>query len=179
MITKFDSLFAGHTDIEDIGYGGVPINDRCYDNAHLSTALSKAQAIAVTMDRLGYSTFWMAEHHFQREGTECIPNVLMMALHLTHVTQNLKIGCGFNIAPMWHPLRLAEDYAMADILSGGRGIFGPGRGHPTRARWRRSARRCSTRPPTASCTKSRPTSSSRRSTASRSVTRASTTRCRR
>jgi alkanesulfonate monooxygenase SsuD/methylene tetrahydromethanopterin reductase-like flavin-dependent oxidoreductase (luciferase family) len=74
----------------------------------------------------------MAEHHFQREGTECIPNVLMMALHLTHVTKNLKIGCGFNIAPMWHPLRLAEDYAMADILSNGRVIFGLGRGYHTR-----------------------------------------------
>jgi alkanesulfonate monooxygenase SsuD/methylene tetrahydromethanopterin reductase-like flavin-dependent oxidoreductase (luciferase family) len=56
----------------------------------------------------------------------------MMALHLTHVTKNLKIGCGFNIAPMWHPLRLAEDYAMADILSGGRVIFGLGRGYHTR-----------------------------------------------
>jgi alkanesulfonate monooxygenase SsuD/methylene tetrahydromethanopterin reductase-like flavin-dependent oxidoreductase (luciferase family) len=74
----------------------------------------------------------MAEHHFQREGTECIPNVLLMALHLTHVTKNLKIGCGFNITPMWHPLRLAEDYAMADILSNGRVIFGLGRGYHTR-----------------------------------------------
>ena len=81
---------------------------------------------------MGYNAFWMAEHHFQREGTECIPNVLLMALHLTHVTRNLKIGCGFNIAPMWHPLRLAEDYAMADILSGGRVVFGLGRGYHTR-----------------------------------------------
>ena len=88
--------------------------------------------MAVLMDRLGYNAFWMAEHHFQREGTECIPNVLLMALHLTHVTKNLKIGCGFNIAPMWHPLRLAEDYAMADILSNGRVIFGLGRGYHTR-----------------------------------------------
>ena len=88
--------------------------------------------MAKLMDGLGYNTFWMAEHHFQREGTECIPNVLMMALHLAHVTKNLKIGCGFNIAPMWHPLRLAEDYAMADILTGGRVIFGVGRGYHTR-----------------------------------------------
>jgi alkanesulfonate monooxygenase SsuD/methylene tetrahydromethanopterin reductase-like flavin-dependent oxidoreductase (luciferase family) len=132
MITKFDSLFAGHVDIDNIGYGGTPINDRRYDNAHLSTALSKAQSIAELMDGLGYSTFWMAEHHFQREGTECIPNVLLMALHLTHVTRNMKIGCGFNITPMWHPLRLAEDYAMADILSNGRVVFGVGRGYHTR-----------------------------------------------
>jgi len=132
MITKFDSLYAGHVDLDNVGYAGTPINDRLYDNAHLSTALGKAQSMAVLMDGLGYNAFWMAEHHFQREGTECIPNVLLMALHLTHVTKNLKIGCGFNIAPMWHPLRLAEDYAMADILSNGRVIFGLGRGYHTR-----------------------------------------------
>ena len=79
-----------------------------------------------------YSTFWMAEHHFQPEGTELIPNLLMMAMHLCGVTRNLKIGCGFNIVPMWHPLRLAEDYAMADILTGWRVIFGVGRGYHTR-----------------------------------------------
>ena len=132
MITKFDSLYAGHVDLDNVGYGGTPINDRRYSNEHLATALEKAQSMAVLMDGLGYNAFWMAEHHFQREGTECIPNVLLMALHLTHVTKNLKIGCGFNIAPMWHPLRLAEDYAMADILSGGRVVFGLGRGYHTR-----------------------------------------------
>jgi len=132
MITKFDSLYAGHVDLDNVGYAGTPINDRLYSNEHLATALDKAQSMAVLMDGLGYNAFWMAEHHFQREGTECIPNVLMMALHLTHVTKNLKIGCGFNIAPMWHPLRLAEDYAMADILGKGRVIFGLGRGYHTR-----------------------------------------------
>jgi alkanesulfonate monooxygenase SsuD/methylene tetrahydromethanopterin reductase-like flavin-dependent oxidoreductase (luciferase family) len=132
MITKFDSLYAGHVDLDNVGYAGTPINDRLYSNEHLATALDKAQSMAVLMDGHGYNAFWMAEHHFQREGTECIPNVLLMALHLTHVTKSLKIGCGFNIAPMWHPLRLAEDYAMADILSNGRVIFGLGRGYHTR-----------------------------------------------
>ena len=56
----------------------------------------------------------------------------MMAMHLCGATKNLKIGCGFNIVPMWHPLHLAEDYAMADILTGGRVIFGVGRGYHTR-----------------------------------------------
>ena len=89
-------------------------------------------AYAKKMDGLGYDTFWMAEHHFQPEGTECIPNLLMMAMHLVDQTKNLKIGCGFNVVPMWHPLRLAEDYAMADILTGGRVIFGVARGYHTR-----------------------------------------------
>src|SRR5579872_3959748 len=132
MIKQFDSSYAGHIDLENVGYGGTPINDRLYPNEKLATALSKAESMAKLMDRLGYGTFWMAEHHFQPEGTECIPNVLLMALHLTHVTRNLRLGCGFNITPMWHPLRLAEDYAMADILSNGRVVFGVGRGYHTR-----------------------------------------------
>src|SRR6516165_2122864 len=132
MITKFDSLFAGHIDMDNAGYGGTPVNDRRFSNERLATVFDKAQAMAQLMDRLGYNTFWMAEHHFQHEGYECIPNVLMTALHLAHVTRQLRIGCGFNITPMWHPLRLAEDYATADILSGGRITFGVGRGYHTR-----------------------------------------------
>jgi len=56
----------------------------------------------------------------------------MEAVHLAHVTRHLRIGCGFNITPMWHPLRLAEDFATADILTGGRTVFGVGRGYHTR-----------------------------------------------
>ena len=132
MITKFDSSYVGSIDLENPGYAGTPINDRRYSNAELADTLHKAEAYAECMDRLGYHAFWMAEHHFQPEGTECIPNVLMMALHLTGRTKNLRVGCGFNITPMWHPLRLAEDYAMADVLSRGRVIFGVGRGYHTR-----------------------------------------------
>src|SRR5260370_26762190 len=119
MITKFDSLFAGHIDMENAGYAGTPVNERRFPNEDLAGVFDKAQAMAQLMDRVGYNAFWMAEHHFQHEGYECIPNVLMTALHLAHVTTRLKIGCGFNITPMWHPLRLAEDYATADILTGG------------------------------------------------------------
>src|SRR5689334_24206545 len=131
-ITKFDSLFAGHVDMDNVGYGGIPVNERRLPDEQLTTVFDKAEAMAKLMDRLGYSAFWMAEHHIQREGYECIPNVLMAALHLAHITKNIKLGCGFNITPMWHPLRLAEDYATADILTGGRVIFGVGRGYHTR-----------------------------------------------
>ena len=132
MITKFDSLFAGHVDMTDIGYGGTAVNDRKFDNDHLMTVYSKAEAIAKALDENGFDTMWMAEHHFQPEGYECIPNLIMLNVHLAHLTKNIKFGCGFNIAPMWHPLRLAEDYATADILTNGRVIFGAGRGYHTR-----------------------------------------------
>ena len=132
MITKFDSLYAGHVDMERVGYAGVAVNDRLFPNEHLVTVFDKTEAIAKSLDRLGFDTFWLAEHHFQPEGYECIPNILMAAVHLAHVTENIGIGCGFNITPMWHPLRLAEDYATADILTKGRTVFGVGRGYHTR-----------------------------------------------
>ena len=84
------------------------------------------------MDKTGFDTMWLAEHHFQREGYECIPNILMLAVHLAHLTERIDFGCGFNVTPMWHPLRLAEDFATADILTGGRVVFGVGRGYHTR-----------------------------------------------
>ena len=132
MINRFGSLFAGHIDLDDMGFDATPANDRFYSNERLASVFDKTDAIATTMDKKGYDTFWMAEHHFQREGYECIGNLLMEAVHLCHITDNIKIGCGFNIAPMWHPLRLAEDYATADILTKGRTIFGVGRGYHTR-----------------------------------------------
>jgi alkanesulfonate monooxygenase SsuD/methylene tetrahydromethanopterin reductase-like flavin-dependent oxidoreductase (luciferase family) len=132
MITKFDSSYYGTADMENLGYKGTPINDRSYSREQLAKAMHKVVAYAQCMDERGYNTFWMAEHHFQPEGTELIPNLLMMAMHLCGVTKNLNIGCGFNVTPMWHPLRLAEDYAMCDILTGGRVLFGVARGYHTR-----------------------------------------------
>jgi len=132
MITKFDSLYAGHVDMDNLGYAGTAVNDRWFPDEHLATVFDKTQAIAQLMDRTGYDTFWMAEHHFQREGYECIPNIILLSVHLAHLTKNIRLGCAFNIAPMWHPLRLAEDFATADILTGGRIVFGVGRGYHTR-----------------------------------------------
>ncbi|HXJ77151.1 MAG TPA: LLM class flavin-dependent oxidoreductase [Candidatus Methylomirabilis sp.] len=132
MIKRFGSLFAGHVDLDNEGLDGTPVNDRWLSDEELAGVFPKSEAIAKLMDRTGYDTFWLAEHHFQREGYECIPNILMLALHLCHITRNIKIGCGFNIAPMWHPIRVAEDYATVDWLTRGRVIFGVGRGYHSR-----------------------------------------------
>ena len=132
MIRKFVTVYPGHIDLGDMGQQATPANERRYSNEQLASVFEKTEAVAKKMDALGYDTLWLAEHHFQHEGYECIPNLLMLAVHLAHVTKRLRIGCGFNIAPMWHPLRLAEDYAVADILTKGRTVFGVGRGYHTR-----------------------------------------------
>ena len=132
MIRKFATVYAGHVDLPDRGQDATPANERRFSNAHLASVFAKTEAIAKVMDEGGWETLWLAEHHFQQEGYEVIPNLLMAAVHLCHLTKNLKVGCGFNITPMWHPLRLAEDFATADIMTKGRTIFGVGRGYHTR-----------------------------------------------
>ena len=132
MITRFGTLYVGQVDHGELGFHTPPVNDRWYDDDELANPLDTAERLAVEMDDLGYDTLWLAEHHFQREGYECIPNILLLATHLAARTERLRFGCGFNIVPMWHPIRLAEDYAMADILTRGRVRFGVGRGYHSR-----------------------------------------------
>ena len=132
MIKHFSALYVGNIDLENVGSQGTPADDRRYANDRLIESLGTATEIAKLMDDLDFYALWMAEHHFQVEGYECIPNLILLGTHLAAQTKRLKLGCAFNIVPMWHPLRLAEDYAMADILTNGRIIFGVGRGYHTR-----------------------------------------------
>ena len=103
-----------------------------YSDQRLREAFNTAREVAQLMDELGFDVLWTAEHHFQREGYEVFPNLIQLGLWLATQTKRLKFGCAFNILPMWHPIRLAEDYAMADIVTDGRIIMGVGRGYHTR-----------------------------------------------
>jgi len=132
MIKHFSVLYVGQIDLENVGANGTPANERIYSNDRLIQGFETAELAAKLMDDLGFYALWMAEHHFQREGYEVIPNLILLGTHLAGLTKQLKFGCGFNVVPMWHPLRLAEDYATADILTGGRIIFGVGRGYHSR-----------------------------------------------
>jgi alkanesulfonate monooxygenase SsuD/methylene tetrahydromethanopterin reductase-like flavin-dependent oxidoreductase (luciferase family) len=132
MIKRFHALYVGQIDLDNIGIDGTPANDRRYPNERLSEVFFTMRDVARVMDELGFYALWGAEHHFQHEGYECLPNLVQLGLWLATQTRRLKFGCGFNILPMWHPIRLAEDYAMADIVTDGRVIMGVGRGYHTR-----------------------------------------------
>ena len=114
------------------GSAAPPADERLYNNKRLVGAYDNAVNLAKHMDELGFYCMWTAEHHFQREGYECFPNLILLGVHLAGITNTLKFGSAFNVVPMWHPLRLAEDFAMADVLTGGRLIFGVGRGYHSR-----------------------------------------------
>ena len=132
MIRKFSVLYVGQIELDNIGRDGTPADQRRYGNEPVVEAYRSMVDVARVMDDEGYYCLWTAEHHFQREGYEVLPNLILVGTYLAAVTRQLKFGCAFNILPMWHPIRLAEDYAVADILTGGRVIMGIGRGYHTR-----------------------------------------------
>ncbi len=132
MIKQFHVLYVGQIALDNVGLQGTPANERRYSSRRLSEALWTARDIALVMEECGFYALWTAEHHFQREGYECLPNLVQLGLWLATQTKRLKFGCAFNVLPMWHPIRLAEDYAMADIVTDGRIIMGVGRGYHTR-----------------------------------------------
>ncbi len=92
----------------------------------LQTVYGRAMQRIEIMDRGGYDAVWLAEHHFT--GYSVCPSVHMMGVHVASHTKHIRIGMGVSLAAFYHPLRLAEEVAFLDVLSGGRVNWGAGRG---------------------------------------------------
>ncbi|WP_030918938.1 LLM class flavin-dependent oxidoreductase [Streptosporangium amethystogenes] len=73
-------------------------------------------------DELGFDSCWLAEHHFSRYGI--LGNPLMLGTAIAERTRNITIGTAVVVVPLHDPLRIAEDAALLDILSGGRLVLG-------------------------------------------------------
>ena len=86
-----------------------------------------AMAQVQLADELGYDMAWLAELHFARRFS-VMPAPLLMASALSQTTQRIMLGTAVNLLPLHHPLRIAEEVATLDVLSGGRAVFGIGRG---------------------------------------------------
>jgi len=78
------------------------------------------------MDQTGYDCVWLAEHHFS--SFSVCPSVHMLGTMAAARTRRLRIGTAVSLAPFYNPLRLAEEVALLDVLSGGRVNWGAGRG---------------------------------------------------
>ena len=75
----------------------------------------------------GYFAAWLAEHHFSRYGIG--PSIHLTAANLAARTSRIRIGTAVTVLPFFHPLRVAEETAMLDIMSEGRFDWGVGRGY--------------------------------------------------
>ena len=120
-------LFGG-VELTDAGAGPPAPTDRRFDHKEIWRTTERVIDMGVECDRLGFDSIWLAEHHFQHEGYEVIPNGILVGTIVAERTENIRIGMAFNIVNQWHPLRLAEDFATLHNISGGRAILGVGRG---------------------------------------------------
>jgi alkanesulfonate monooxygenase SsuD/methylene tetrahydromethanopterin reductase-like flavin-dependent oxidoreductase (luciferase family) len=94
-----------------------------------SEMIDEMRELAAFCDEAGFHAFWLPEHHYSVWGREMLGNPLMMAADLAARTRHMRIGLSAAIIPFWHPLRLAEDLALLDHLTGGRLEVGVGRGN--------------------------------------------------
>lgn len=86
--------------------------------------------LSVYAEELGFDTVWLAEHHGTEYGV--VPSPPILATAIAERTERIRLGVMVSILPFQHPIRIAEDYAMLDVLSGGRLNFGTGRGYQPR-----------------------------------------------
>lgn len=97
-------------------------DERSYNHYYAEALEEVAEA-----DRLGFDTVWMSEHHFSGDGF--LPSPLVMAAAIAARTRRIRIGTSIMVLPLHHPLRVAEDAAVVDLISGGRLILGVAAGY--------------------------------------------------
>ncbi|MFF7441136.1 LLM class flavin-dependent oxidoreductase [Streptomyces sp. NPDC008122] len=92
-------------------------------------ALMEETEYVIQADKSGFKYAWASEHHFLEEYSHLSANDVYLG-YLAHATERIHLGSGiFNpLAPVNHPVKVAEKVAMLDHLSGGRFEFGSGRG---------------------------------------------------
>jgi alkanesulfonate monooxygenase SsuD/methylene tetrahydromethanopterin reductase-like flavin-dependent oxidoreductase (luciferase family) len=78
-------------------------------------------------EELGFDGVWLAEHHFRDYGV--VPSIFTMLSNVAARTSRLRLGTGIVVLPLHNPIRVAEEAAEVDVLSGGRLEFGVGRGY--------------------------------------------------
>ena len=82
---------------------------------------------AVLAEKLGLSSAWIGEHHFNRRGCVSVPAIVLA--NVAAATTRLRLGPAVVVLPIHHPIHVAEEWATLDQLSGGRVDFAAGRGY--------------------------------------------------
>src|SRR3981081_3214429 len=102
--------------------GFAPLVDQGAPAARYAAGLSLFE----TAEDLGFDVGWVAQHHAHKEGG--LPAPLIFLAMVAARTRRLRLGTGIPTLPLEHPLRLAEDAAVLDVLSDGRLELGFGTG---------------------------------------------------
>ena len=85
---------------------------------------------AIEADRLGMHSAWIGEHHFSTLGVLSCPDLALA--YIAARTQRIRLAPAVTVLPLHHPIRVAEQWASLDLMSGGRVDFAAGRGYDRR-----------------------------------------------
>ena len=113
-------------------FGYFTLSDNAYNN-NTRTANQYVKDIvdeAIYADKLGMHSAWIGEHHFSTLGCLSCPDIALA--YVAAATKNIRLAPAVTVLPLHHPIRVAEQWATLDLLSGGRVDFACGRGYDRR-----------------------------------------------
>jgi len=113
-------------------FGYFTLSDNHYDS-NARTANQFVEEIcdqALHAEELGMHSAWIGEHHFNSLGVLSCPDLVLT--HIAARTKRIRLAPAVTVLPLHHPIRVAEQWATLDLLSGGRVDFAAGRGYDRR-----------------------------------------------
>jgi len=110
-------------------FGYFTLSDNHYSNNARSANdyVSDIVDEAIFADELGFHSAWVGEHHFNSLGVLSCPDLALT--YIAARTKRIRLAPAVNVLPLHHPIRVAEQWATLDLLSGGRVDFATGRGY--------------------------------------------------
>jgi len=113
-------------------FGYFTLSDNHYANNTRSANqfVADITAEALYADELRMHSAWIGEHHFNSLGVLSCPDLVLS--YIAARTQHIRLAPAVTVLPLHHPIRVAEQWATLDLLSGGRVDFAAGRGYDRR-----------------------------------------------
>jgi alkanesulfonate monooxygenase SsuD/methylene tetrahydromethanopterin reductase-like flavin-dependent oxidoreductase (luciferase family) len=113
-------------------FGYFTLSDNHYRDNPRSAGAFIADILDETIhaDALGFRSAWIGEHHFNSLGVLSCPDLVLA--YAAARTRNIRLAPAVTVLPLHHPIRVAEQWASLDLLSGGRVEFAAGRGYDRR-----------------------------------------------
>ena len=113
-------------------FGYFTLSDNHYDNNSrgANEFVADILAEAVYAEEVGLRSAWIGEHHFSTLGVLSCPDLVLA--NVAGRTRRIRLAPAVTVLPLHHPIRVAEQWATLDLLSGGRVDFAAGRGYDRR-----------------------------------------------